>query len=190
MRSDKIIVFDVDDILWPLNRKMAKIANVEYEKITTYDIRTNPNFTDAEKRKISEVYQSEELFRSINWYNGIERINDINADVRINSNTFSRETADLKIAQLKEVLQLSDDKIQVNLVTSVHHYKTIDSNVYIFVDDSPINIAASNAQHNIMLARPWNLSERTSNQFASLRGDLIICESLNEIIDEINRRLV
>jgi hypothetical protein len=162
----KKVVFDVDDILWDLNRKAAKLAGISYNDIITFSLNENPLLTDDEKIRLKSVYGSEELFKNIEWFKNIDRINHLNADVHICSNILNLAVADIKRKQIHQVLDISDNNIHLNFVTN-GKVKQIPDDTFIFVDDSPYNILDSTAEHNIMLERPWNVSE---NGIAILGG--------------------
>lgn len=182
----KKIIFDIDDILWGLNERAAKMANLEYEKLTSFSVPLNKNLTKEEAKILTSVYENPSLFENIIWFNGIERIDSLPADVHIVSNIFQKEVDTLKRTQLHSVLNIPDEKIHLNLVTDATK-KTIPEDTYIFVDDSPYNIAASPAKHNIMLKRPWNQSENGKQ----IIGDkpVKMFDTLNEIIDYIETLL-
>ena len=182
----KKVVFDMDDTLWSLNEKAVELANIDYNKLITFMINDNPLLTDEEKENLMKVYMSPDLFKNVNWFEGIERINDLNADVHINSNIFSTNVDNIKRVQLHDVLRITDDKIHLNLVTDAKN-KPIDNDTFIFVDDSPYNIINSPAPYNLMLKRPWN----TSDEAKIVLGNkpIHMFDSLNEIIDYIETLL-
>lgn len=47
----KKIIFDVDDTLWSLNKKVCTNLNIPYEKIITFSVYENPLLTKNEKKK-------------------------------------------------------------------------------------------------------------------------------------------
>lgn len=150
----KKVVFDVDDILWSLNEKASNDAGVDRNNIVTYNPRKNPLLSDEEKHRLIKSYTNPTLFENIKWYDGISRINTLKADVSINSNALSASAAESKRAQLKQVLTLPDDKIQINIVEQGKGKKSIGEDVYIFVDDCPDNVLNSRATYNIMMKCP------------------------------------
>lgn len=54
----KNVVFDLDDTLWPLNKKAAAMANIELSKLTNFIVEDNVLLTSDEKRRLLEVYYS------------------------------------------------------------------------------------------------------------------------------------
>ena len=181
-KCKKIVVFDVDDILWSLNEKAAKLANIPYEKLITFNVPDNPLLTEVEKARLIEIYNSDELFAEMNFYDGVTRLNTLDADVRIVSNVFSKGPANQKLTNLRKVIRLPYWQIHLNMVTNPYK-KELPEDTYIFVDDSPYNIAGSTAIHNIMLRKPWNTSEFANK----IMGDIprVQFDTLNEIIDYI-----
>lgn len=180
----KKVIFDIDDTLWGLNAKISKHTGIPLHKFVTFKLEMNPELSDKEKQLVLDWYSTSQLFENIEWFEGIDRINNLKADVYINSNIYSSEIEQLKRSQIHDVLDIEDDHIILNNVNNGSvGIKNIDSDTFIFVDDSPYNILHSKAKYNIMLNRPWNTSEYGQ----SIIGDtsVIICNSLNEIIDTI-----
>lgn len=182
--EQKLVIFDCDDILWGLNEKVSNETGVDYTELVTFSIDENPYLTDSDKRLVSAMYHSAELFEDMKFYEGVERLKDINARVIINSNSMSQAAADMKRIQLKAATGLSDDQIVINVITPDNcKKKTIPEETFIFVDDSPHNVAMSPARYNIMMYKPWN---STREAFKEIEGKE--CErwsSLNEIIDRV-----
>lgn len=187
-QKNKIVVFDFDDILWALNRKMTAMTGIDYEKLHVYSILENQLLPEIERNAAYAVYTGHELFENIEWYDGIERINTLNADVRINSNSLNEKAAELKRTQLKQVLNLSDDKIIIHNVKD-EKKKTMIEDTFILVDDSPYNIAKSTAQFNIVLKQPWNTSPEMQKLMRQNRKGYIYCDSLAHIIDLVEMLL-
>ena len=177
------VVFDCDDILWPLNKKMAKIAGINFDDLYTYSIKDNKNFSQEEKEKIIGIYGSTQLFTDINWYKGIEKINDINAEIIISTNCYTKDIANLKRKQLKEILNITDDKIHTHIINDEKE-KDIDKDVYIFVDDSPYNIKESYAPFNILMKKPWNITKESNDLM--IKQNVYKYDTLEEIIKAVN----
>lgn len=158
MKKRKIIVFDMDDVLWNLNKKASRMAGVPIEKITDFHTMTNPNLTDAEKLAMSDAYTSLELFENIEFYDVMIRL--INGlyedypqyDVRIVSNCSSEIVRKYKYDQLCRVCALPESQIELHVIDMRFGglTKRLPSGMFIFVDDSPYNIALSDAKHRIM----------------------------------------
>lgn len=184
----KKIIFDVDDILWSLNKRMTDKAGLIYENQITFRTEDNPLLTTAQKEKAMTILRDNTTFENIKWHDGIERINNIPADIYINSNSLSQETADTKRKQLHDVLNIPDDHMTLNVTVSASaiKQKKIDNDTFIFVDDSPHNLSMSTAKYNIALIRPWNTSNIGKTIIKESNRKVIYCESLNKIIDTIN----
>ncbi|MBO5435938.1 hypothetical protein J6A31_09100 [bacterium] len=180
------VIFDIDDILWPLNEKMCEITGIDINRIIHYNIDTNPLLTEEERDLIRKTYRSDKLFYDIKWYPGIERINSIDADVYVKSNAMTQSAADIKYMQLIQVLDLPDSHIDIS-VTLDAYSKKIPTDTYIFIDDSPHNLAISPASHNIALNKPWNTSDDMLKILHETR--LFRCNTLNDIIDKVNKLL-
>ena len=180
------IVFDVDDILWGLNKIATDKANIDYNKIVVYSAKENYLLTEDERRRLLEVYSDPDTFRYINWYDGVEdiiRLEQKGAEVYINSNSFNIEISELKRKQLKSILDLPDDRLILNVLTDCKK-KEIGDGVWCFVDDSPHNIASSTAVYNIAVKTPWNTSEHALDIIGD--KDVIILDTLKDVINHID----
>lgn len=182
-----IVVFDVDDILWSLNKRAAKLAGIPYEKIHTYNASDNDQLTDEEKDRLNKVYFSTELFEEMNFYEGIERINNLDAEVHIISHVLQTEAAELKKKNLLKVLSIPEENIHLQLVSLGTNKKELLENTFIFVDDSPYNIVNSTATYNIMLSKPWNTSDKAYEIMKDVSRTY--CNTLNQIVDYIEKLL-
>ena len=63
----KSVVFDLDDTLWPLNKKAAAMAEIELSKLTNFAVEDNILLTSNEKRRLLEVYSSIDLWKDIKF---------------------------------------------------------------------------------------------------------------------------
>lgn len=153
------IIFDVDDTLWSLNKRVSQITGIDYDKLTIFSVHDNTNLTEDEKQAMLRAYADTDTFRNIEWDAGIEHIGSIAADIYINSNNSTEEIAEVKREQLHSILNIPDDHIVMNITglnKSSITKKVIDKDTYILVDDSLHNIEMSTAVYNIVIRRPWN----------------------------------
>lgn len=158
----KLIVFDMDDVLWDLNDKASKMTGISLSKLTTFSVLENQNLTENEKQSMLATYHDTNLYKDIvfkddivNLVNQLHRCDD--CDVKIISNCVSQEVADLKRQQLHNVLELSDKDIILHVIhIQDSKKKALPSGIHLFIDDSPHNIALSGAMHCIMPAKQWN----------------------------------
>ena len=183
------IVFDVDDILWGLNKIATDKANIDYNKIVVYSAKENYLLTEDERKRLLEVYSDPDTFRYINWYDGVEdiiKLQQKGAEVYINSNSFNIEISELKRKQLKSILDLPDDRLILNVLTDCKK-KEIGDGVWCFVDDSPHNIASSTAVYNIAVKTPWNTSKHALDVIGN--KDVIILDTLKDVINHIDYML-
>lgn len=188
MNNAKIVVFDVDDVLWSLNRRVSEITGIDYNKFTTFSIHDNTLLTEDEKRTVLQVYQGHELFEEMKFYSGVTRINQLNADVRINSNACSEAAAELKRNQVSGILNLPAEKIVITVVDDIKK-KKMDDNVFVFVDDSPYNIAASKATFNIVPKKPWNDTDEARKIMRQNGVGFIYVDDLQQAIDVVEMLL-
>lgn len=166
MRDRKTIVFDVDDVFWPLNRHVARIAGMDYEKIVTYIAKENPLLDEAQRQRLHDAYQTPGLHADMDFYPDAKGFGDIARDPRtdpwIISNSIGQDVVDNKIRNLRRFLGPD-----YGLFNTIYHVITMDESgrkkfpegIHILVDDSPLNAAASGAGHILMPKRPWNTSE-------------------------------
>lgn len=184
------IIFDMDDTLWSLNKRICQHTGIPYEKIITFSIHENPLLTESEKQMTLSSYGNTTMFENIEWFDGISQLNDMihdeNINVFINSNSINETCSALKRRQLHEILDISDDHIIMNAIGSKKKngiQKTIDSDTYIFVDDSPHNVAMSLAKYNIMIKTPWNQSD--TGKAIVKDKNVIYCDNFNHVLKTI-----
>lgn len=155
---EKIVVFDLDDTLWPLNIKAYNMANVDINKMNTFILSENENITKEEQDRIMAVYNNPKLWENINYEPKaleIYKLQQLGAKVYINSNCLNDDVAAYKRSILSRDFNLPEDQIILNVSSHAKKKNMID-NMYIFADDSPFNIANSKAKYNIVPNKTWN----------------------------------
>lgn len=126
----------------------------------------------------------------MNFYPGIERIDSLNANVFINSNSCSKRAIELKRTQLQQILKIPAENYRFNFIRlGDHRPKNITANTFIFIDDSPYNLIKSDAIYNIALKKPYNTTEKVLKLIADHNKNVIFCDTLNNIIDTIEMLL-
>lgn len=163
MQKKKKAIFDVDDILWGLNERIANILSYDINKITNFSIRKCYLIEEDTQNKIIDLYRDVNIFKNMDFYNGVENLmilEEVGVDVQICSNSMTKEIAIEKTEQLlKKIINLREEQLQMNIISEkTHHQKKMDNGVWVLVDDSPYNIAASEAEIDIMRPHPWNMS--------------------------------
>ena len=182
------VVFDVDDTLWGLVSKVCSDLGIDIDLIDSFTITENEQLTKQQHKEIMEAFKQASTFSNIEWYNGIERINNLHKygiEAWIKSNNFNSEVSLNKLNELLKVLTIPSDRIVLNIVDSSTKQlnKGIDEDVYVFVDDNPHNLASSKAHINMAIRTPWNTSDKAKQ---ILEGtDVVYCDTLNDIIDYI-----
>lgn len=189
-RKNIKVVFDVDDVLWGLNEKSCSVTGINPDDIVTFRIMENPILNMEQKKRIYESYGNPDVFKNIQWYSGVEKINllaDYGIDVYINSNSLTEEIRNLKYKQLREILNIPEERITLNIIgVGCYKPKPITEEIAIFVDDSPHNIAGSFAQLNLMPTKPWN--KRKESMEEATGKNIIKMECLDEIMEYIISR--
>lgn len=182
------VVFDVDDTLWGLCKKVYDDLGIDIRLMDSFVISECERLTDDEKKHILAAFQNPDTFKNIKWYEGVEEINklaDLGVEAWIKSNNFTIEVRDTKEKELATVLDIPSERIILNLVSSsdVQSNKNIDRGVDIFVDDNPRNLANSKAKVNIAIKEPWNTSD--SARIILKDKHIIYCTTLKDAIDVI-----
>lgn len=182
------IIFDMDDTLWSLNKRICQHTGIPYEKIITFSIPENPLLTESEKQMTLSSYGNTAMFENIKWFDGVSQLNDMihdkNINVFINSNSVNETCSVLKRRQLHEILDIPDDHIIINAIGCK---KTIDSDTCIFIDDSPHNVAMSPAKYNIMIKTPWNQSDAGKAMVKD--KNVIYCDDFSHVLKAIYKIL-
>lgn len=159
-----LTIFDMDDVMHYLNRKVARIKKIDEKKFTMYSIFDNLNMTAEEKELVTRAYQETDTYRNIEFIQPvIDLINHVYYEypehpVHIVSNCCTRPIADVKMEQVIKVLDLPEERIHMNVIDVYTQslQKKLPDDMFIFVDDSPHNIVMSEAVHRIMPARRYN----------------------------------
>lgn len=168
-RCPRIVLFDVDDVLWGLSERVAEHVGVHYSKLVDFHILENDLLTMKQRLAINEAYRTPQIFRNIEFFPGAERIFELESFgvlVQICSNSFSEEVRDLKLQQLLRLYPgISSEKLLLNIVNekSTLRGKYSDSRIICSIDDSPYNVASSHAQHNLVPTAPWNVTDKAHN---------------------------
>lgn len=183
------VIFDVDDTGWSLNDRVCNILGIDINNLKDFYIKNNKELNDNQKELLLEKYNDYRIFENIEWYKGFESIFDLEqfgCTVYINSNCNTQAVKDTKHIELVDKLGFSDEKVILNIITDAKN-KNLDDDIYILVDDSPFNIAKSDAIYNITLKKPWN----TSKQGLEIIGNkkVIFCDNFLEIIATIEELL-
>lgn len=192
MSKRKLIVFDMDDVLWVLNKKAARMAGIPAEKLTTFNTLMNPNLTDKEKSAMLAVYNDLRLFEDIEFYEiMINLVNDLyhnypQYETRIISNCTTAAIRECKYEQLRRKIDLPKSQIELHVIDkwAQSFEKKLPSGMFIFVDDSPYNIALSDARHRIMPPANHNnvVSGGLVNGVPAIRPDTI--EAVKDLVME------
>ena len=74
MTTKAVAVFDIDDVFFPLNEHVAKIAQVDYDKIVTYCAMDNPLLNEADRRRLYQSYQTPGMHAKMDFYPGAPQL--------------------------------------------------------------------------------------------------------------------
>ena len=184
------IVFDVDDILWDLNGYICKKHNIPFENIREFHIHDNKEtLTERQQEILIAEYAKADIYHNLDFYPAAYSIKDLPADVSICTNTLTGKVADVKRLRLKNELGIAQPDITVNVITvGQAKKKKLPENVTYFVDDSPYNIMQSHAKENILMRKPWNI---TDNARKLMQGkNYRYFDTLDEIVDYLKNKIV
>lgn len=154
------IIYDLDDVLWDLTHHVMQRAGLGDKTQTDYLISQDAAFTPSERAQVIAAFSDPDNFKTTKFYPGADEIMDFsapNVEICVNSNSYSEEVSAMKRQRLRNFYPLMPiECLQINLVTPDSNYKSIGSDVLVFIDDSPYNIATSKAQFNLMPHKSWN----------------------------------
>lgn len=183
------IIYDIDDVLWGLNRRVSERLGFNYDDITDFDYK----YTDLDAELIKKIYQAyndRETFRDMGFYDGVEdllEVEKLGATVLINSCACSEEVVEQKYYEIQKILPKVNLKhVEIYSPDSKdRHVKTIGPDVLVFVDDNPHNVAKSQAKYTIVPRKPWNSSERAKNIMARSASELIFIDNFAETLAKV-----
>lgn len=180
-----IVVFDIDDTLWPLLDRVTDTLGLPRGVLTEYYAMNNVHLPASTIDKVLACYADAKMFTDINWFDGVERINEMNADKYICSNSLSEAVLQQKRIEIPKQLIIPEDKILLYLIDKTGaKEKKLPDNIYILFDDSPYNIANSTAQHNIVLRRSHNVSLKAQDiMYSNGFKNIYMVSTLNEGLD-------
>ena len=159
------VVYDCDDVLWDLNTHVANLKGIDPNCLVNFAMLENEALTIPERRAMLDGFRDAASFVDIKFYDGASEIlhaEKLGATVMINSNAYNAEIAELKRQQLTRLLpEMAPEKMRINVIDPDGAcHKEIERDLFIFVDDSPFNIALSEAKINIMPTRLWNVTPK------------------------------
>lgn len=171
------VVYDVDDTLWALNERVFARLEIDFRKDTEYNVMDNPLLTPEEGRALLDGFRQADTFVAMDFYPGADEIlavESLGATVHIHSHCYTPEIADLKRAQLRQLLpDLNPNFINMALISTDPNGKELDEDTFIFVDDNPYNVKDSTAPINIMPKHPWNTTTKAVKVLASNQRTLV-----------------
>lgn len=183
------VVFDIDDTAWGLNDRVCSMLSIDINNILDFYIKNNNRLSESQQKSLLDSYSDYKVFENIKWYDGFTSIFDLekfNCYVFINSNCSTLDVKNTKLVELVDKLHFPSDRIILNIISDSKN-KRLDDDIYIFVDDSPFNIAKSNAVYNIALRKPWNTSDIGVETIGNKK--VIYCDTFVEILEVVEKLL-
>lgn len=167
MKSKELAVFyDVDDTLWSINPCIAQKMGISHELLDEFRTRENTHLTPEQIETVIMSYQDAYFYETAPFFEDVEKILDLEhelcAKVRIVSNSFSEEIAEIKKRRLLERIPgLTEDHLFLHVTSPQQtHKKTWPFSPTILVDDSPYNIASSTATHSFIPKMCYNSTDK------------------------------
>lgn len=185
------VVYDVDDVLWPLNERVFANLGLEFQKDITYNLRDNNLLTPTQQSAVLDAFHQADTFREMNFYPGaknILQVEALGATVRIHSHCYTEEIAELKRTQIQQLLpEMKPSFIKMAIIADNPNYKQVDADAFVFVDDNPYNIITSKAPVNVVPRQPWNTTA-TAAQIMTNRRCALIDTGWQTILPELISR--
>ena len=173
------VVYDVDNVLWPLNQRVFTMLDIDCRKDVNYNLFSNPLLAPAQRQAVMDAFHQAKTFVDMNFYPGADEIlqvEPLGATVRIHSHCYSAEIAELKRSQLEQLLpQMKPAFIKMSVISDDPNNKQIDADAFIFIDDNPYNVNISKAPVNVVLRQPWNTTAEAAQALTS--GNKVLVET-------------
>ncbi len=186
--TEILIVYDYDDLLWPLMKRVCARLGINHRRATqVFRIYDNHLLTRAEQEAIIAAFAEPSFFQDIQFYPGIEditRVVELGAKLEINSNSFNQPIADLKTEQLlAAVPNLRPEQIRMNIINhSTSDRKPLQPQTTIFYDDGPHNILLSEAILNGVPSKMlWSNHPSVVAQYRQQHKYVRSCHDLQEM---------
>lgn len=164
--ADLAVFYDVDDTLWSVNPCVAREIGIDHELLDEFRTRENTHLTAAQIEKVIAGYSAVETYETAPFFDGVEKIldleNELGVKVRIVSNSYSPEVAEIKRRRLLERIPgLTEEHLFLHVTSPEQtHKKVWPFAPTVLVDDSPYNVASSQAIHNFVPKMCYNSTEK------------------------------
>ena len=129
MKAEDLAVFyDVDDTLWSINPCIAQKMGIDNELLDEFRTRENTHLTLEQIETVIKSYQDEYFYQTAPFFNEVERILDLEDElgvkVRIVSNSFSEEIAEIKKRRLlNQISGLTEDHLFLHVTSPQQTHK-------------------------------------------------------------------
>lgn len=181
--SDKLrVVYDVDDTLWNLSQTICDVHDLNFDDIVTYVAVNNPRLTEEQKQVMLAAYGEPEIFKQCKFYDGYERIFDLEkngiAEVWISSGNMTEAVMAIKAKRLEEeVANINMNHVRLTCSTQIYQGRVTGD---ILIDDSLMNMIKGDFKYNILIDMPHN---RNEDDIAAAKKEIIRVTSLSEAVD-------
>lgn len=181
--SDKLrVVYDVDDTLWNVSQTICDVHDLNFDDIVTYVAVNNPRLNEKQKQVMLAAYGEPEIFKQCKFYDGYERIFDLEkngiAEVWISSGNMTEAVMAVKAKRLEEeVANINMNHVRLTCSTQIYQGRVTGD---ILVDDSLMNMIKGDFKYNILIDMPHN---RNEDDIAAAKKEIIRVTSLSEAVD-------
>lgn len=178
------VVYDVDDTLWGLNKVVFPLidSSLTEEDAIIYECAENPRLTSEQRRKALQLYGDPDVFSSCEFYEGVDRICDIEknglAETWISSSNFNEGTRDVKLIRLLH--RIPDLKLHHICMTVNGDHRRVQG--HILVDDRPQNVIDNDFMYYVIIRKPYNKDFNFPEN-----KNVIMVDSLSEAITTVER---
>lgn len=152
----RVIIFDYDDVLFPLNERVCAKVGLDYHSINTFNV-NEWNVPRELAMACNAMYHDPNTFKNADWYDGVEHLfelEELGAEVYIKTKCYSDDIWEVKYGELrKEFVGVPDSRF----IYCKEEDKGIGTDTFAFVDDCTPHMVRSLAQYNIMPIKPWNI---------------------------------
>lgn len=155
------ITYDCDDVLNKLNEYVSNKVGIDMNRITQYNINKIEDLTNEEKERYIREFKEPATFLRCGWQDDIETTLYISkipyVNFKINSGCFNKGVVLSKRQSLCNI-GFQPAQLHLQIVGEAAHDKEMNK-TDIIVEDNLDKIIECDAQHKILINKPWNKTD-------------------------------